>query len=77
MADLRREFQFYLAHKAEFMAKHAGRFVALKDQEIIGVFDDRLTAIMETAKAHELGSFLVQQVTEFADQARFHSRRGP
>jgi hypothetical protein len=74
MADLKQEFEYYLAHKADFLAKYKGKFIVLKDKQVIGTFDNRLTAIQETMKSHPLGSFLVQHVTESGEQMRFHSR---
>jgi len=76
MGDLKREFEFYLANKADFLAKYSGKVVVLKDQEVLGVYDDRLQAVRETMKDHELGSFLVQLVVEGSEEVRFHSRVG-
>ena len=74
MAELKQEFEFYMENKDAFLEKYDGRFIVLKDREVIGVYDDRLKAIQETAKLHALGTFLVQYVTEADDQVRFHSR---
>jgi hypothetical protein len=74
MSDLKREFQFYLDNKKDFLGKFAGKFIVIKDQKVIGVYDDRVAAIEETKKSHQPGTFIVQQVTESDDQIRFHSR---
>jgi hypothetical protein len=68
------EFKYYLANKEDFAAKYAGKFIVIKDQDVIGVYEDQLEAIKKTQQEHKLGTFLVQQVTPLADQARFHSR---
>ena len=55
---------------------HDGKLVVIKDGVVLGVYDDELTAITETQKSHELGTFLVQKVSRgTADYTQtFHSR---
>jgi hypothetical protein len=73
---LEEEFQYYLVHQDEIVAKHNGKFVVIKGGNLVGVFADELTAVSETAKTHELGSFLVQKVEPGpgAYTQTFHSR---
>jgi len=70
------EFSYYLQHQDELVAKHSGKFVVIKDHKVIGVFDDEITAIRDTAKTHELGSFLVQKCEQGTEShtETFHSR---
>ena len=73
---LKPEFEYYLANQAKFVQQHNGKFIVIKDRAVIGVFDDQTTAVSETKKTHELGTFLVQKV-EPGDEAytqTFHSR---
>lgn len=72
--SLKEEFEHYLAHKEDLLARYPGKFIVIKDKEVIGVHEDRLVAIKETMKEHELGSFLVQEVTPEGEVACFHSR---
>lgn len=75
-SPLKKEFDYYLAHQAELVKEHNGKFVVIKNAKVIGVFPDQATAVSETAKSHELGTFLVQKV-EPGDSAytqTFHSR---
>lgn len=60
---LKGEFDFYVAHQAEFVQKHNGKVIALKNHEVVGVYDDEWTAVQETSKAHAPGTFIVQLVT--------------
>ena len=55
------EFRYYLRHQPEFAKKHDGKFLVIKGEQVIGVFDDEVEAIREASKAHELGTFLVQR----------------
>ena len=56
-------FEYYLAHQDEIVAKYNGRVVAIKGRQVLGAYDDQITAIRETAKTQELGSFIVQKVS--------------
>ncbi len=74
---LDREFQFYLDHQDELVAKHNGLVVVIKGDEVIGVYDDELEAVTETRKSHALGTFLVQRCTP-GDEAytrTYHTHR--
>ncbi len=73
---LKREFEYYLAHQAEIVKNHQGKYVVIKDQQVLGAYEDSTTAIAETIKQHDLGTFLVQKV-EPGEQGHtqvFHSR---
>ena len=73
---LEQEFQYYVEHQDEIIKKHDGKVVVIKDGAVLGVFDDELTAVAETRKDHELGTFLVQRVSpgDSAYTHTFHSR---
>ena len=73
---LEREFQFYLDNQQDLVNKYNGKFVVIRDCQVIGVYEDEVEAVMETSKKFELGTFLVQKVepgTESYTQT-FHSR---
>lgn len=73
---LREAFEYYLANQDELAKKYAGRVIVIKDGAVLGDFPDELTAVTETQKAHEVGTFLVQQVTtgDSGYTQTFHSR---
>jgi hypothetical protein len=75
-SPLKREFDFYLAHQAELVQKYNGRVIAIKNGEVLGAYPDQATAVSETQKQHELGTFLVQRVEPGtgAYTQSFHSR---
>ena len=58
---LQDEFRFYLANQDEFVTKHHGKYIVLKDGEVLGVYDSDLEAVRATEKEHPLGTFLVQR----------------
>ena len=74
---LKKEFDYYVAHQAELVTDHNGKFVVIKDQSVIGTYDDQIQAVTETQKkGHALGTFLVQFVSpgDSAYKQTFHSR---
>jgi len=76
MSTLRQEFEYYLAHQEELVARYNGKFVAIKDGHVLGAFDSQQSAVDETKKSHPLGSFLVQKVAPGAAEytQTYHSR---
>ena len=76
MEKLEGEFKYYLEHQDELVEKYNGKFIVIKDCEVIGVFDSELEAVEKTAEKYELGTFLVQKCepgTESYTQT-YHSR---
>ncbi len=73
---LEREFKYYLDHQTELVKKYRGKYIVIKDQSVIGSYEDEDTAISETMKEHELGTFLVQFCEKGIDSytQTFHSR---
>ena len=73
---LNREFEYYLAHQDELVEQHNGLCLVIKDLQVIGVYRNEIEAVVETAKEHDPGTFLVQRVSpgDEAYTATFHSR---
>jgi hypothetical protein len=75
-SPLQREFDYYVENQAKLVKKYTGQFVVIKNCKVIGAYDDRATAIAETAEKHEMGTFLVQKVEPgtASHTQTFHSR---
>ena len=75
-SPLQSEFEFYIEHQKELVAKYRGKYVVIKDRSVIGAYDDELQAVRETSKRHKLGTFLVQLCEPGEDTytQTFHSR---
>jgi hypothetical protein len=58
---LSKEFQYYKENQAELVKKYHGKFIVIKDNQVIGVYDEELEAITKTVEKTELGTFLVQK----------------
>jgi len=55
------EFEYFKAHQDELVDKYKGKFVVIKNAEVLGAYDDLANAIHVTAKSHQMGTFLVQK----------------
>ena len=58
---LEKEFNFYVKNQAKLAARYDGRFIAIKGTDVLGDYDSLQEALVETAKDHKPGTFLVQQ----------------
>jgi hypothetical protein len=58
---LENEFKYYLEHQKELIKKYNGKYVVIKNLEVVGAYDFELEAVQKTAEKHELGTFLVQK----------------
>lgn len=56
-------FRYYIDNQEDFVNKYNGKVVVLKDNDVIGVYDNEWLAFEETKKSHEPGSFIVQSVS--------------
>lgn len=73
---LEKEFKYYLSHQAELVKKYNGKFIVLKNEEIIGTYNSHSEAYNETLKTEELGTFLIQHCISGVDSysQTFHSQ---
>jgi hypothetical protein len=75
-SSLQKEFEYYLEHQDDFVAKYNSKVIVIKDQTVIGVYESELEAVKETTKKYPLGTFLVQSCQPGKDSVTqtFHSR---
>lgn len=73
---LEKEFQYYLDHQDELVKKYLGKYLIIKNKEVVGVYDSKIEAYHEGNNKFESGTFLIQRCSEGnADYAQtFHSR---
>jgi hypothetical protein len=76
IGELEKDFNYYVEHQDELVKKYDGKFVVIKDSEVIGVYDSELEAVQKTAEKHELGTFLVQKCEQGSESytQTYHSR---
>ena len=74
MKPIDHEFQYYLAHQAEFVRQYNGKYIVLHHETVIGVFNSEVEAVNETIKTQPLGTFLVQKCEPGVEIQVYHSR---
>ena len=59
---LEREYEYFLEIWAELAEAHGGKFVAIKGQKVLGIFDDYRQAANAVYVEHEYGMVLMQEI---------------
>jgi hypothetical protein len=59
---LDRERQYYAEHLDQWMPAHEGRFVVIRDDTLVGIFDSQDEALSAGAARFGLSPFLVRRV---------------
>lgn len=59
--QLEKEFKYYLDKQDKLVKEFNGKFIVIKNREVIGAYDTEVEAIEKTSEKHELGTFLVQK----------------
>lgn len=75
MAALDKEYKYFASISDDLAQKYPHKYAVIKGEEVIGIYDSLKEALEETAKTHELGTFIVQQCEDRSHIVqRFHSR---
>ena len=59
---LARAIKYYRSKQDEFIEKHEGKYIAIKDEKVLGVFADYSEAAKAIYPEHEYGTVLMQPV---------------
>jgi hypothetical protein len=57
---LEKELQYFVDNQTELFKQFPEQYLVIKDQKVIGIYDNGIDAYFETQEEHELGSFLIQ-----------------
>ena len=71
---LEREYKYYESIKSNLLKDHLGEYVVIKDNEIVGIYKSLEEALREGSKRYEIGTFLIQKITEKEEIQQFTSR---
>ena len=67
LKPLEEEFEWYKKHQDKLVLEYNGRVIVIKNQKVIGDYDNELEAVKETSKTEEMGTFLVQKCEPGSD----------
>ncbi|MEK7605782.1 MAG: hypothetical protein AAB478_04670 [Patescibacteria group bacterium] len=72
---LEKEYKYYKDNQKDFLSKYKGKVLVIKEEKLIGVYDDEAVAYDATVSVHPLGTFLIQRcVPDNETVQSFHSR---
>ena len=76
MIALEKEFDFFVNNQKKLAKEYRGKYIAIKDNKVLGAFDSLPEAVRETSKHEEVGTFLIQKcgASEKAYTQTYHSR---
>ena len=56
-----KELAFFIKQQKELVKKHNGKTLAIKGEEVVGVYETALDAYLATKEHDELGKVMLQQ----------------
>jgi hypothetical protein len=73
---LDKEFKYYLKNQSQLVEKYNGKYIVIKNNQVIGAYNSHKEAFSETIKSHKLGTFLIQLCTPGSEAytQKFYSR---
>ena len=74
--NLEKEFNYYLEHQNELVKKYNGKYLIIKNQKVVDVYDTEIEAYTKAKEKYELGTFLIQHCLpgDANYKQTFHSR---
>lgn len=64
---LKEEYEYYQSIREDLAKEHAGKFVAIKDTEILGFYGDYMEAARSLYPEHKQGSVFIQEIKSGTD----------
>ena len=55
------DFNYFIENMAELYRKYGHKFIVVKNQNILGAYDDFMIAYENTLNTEEIGTFLIQE----------------
>lgn len=76
MEALEKEFNYYKNNQKTLVKKYEGKYIVIKNENVVGVYGTQEEAIQESIKSYKLGTFLVQYIGDNENNysRTFHSR---
>lgn len=76
MIFLESEFDFFVHNQKNLVEKYKGKYIAIKNNRVLGAYNSLAEAVKETARHEKLGTFLIQECkpSTKAYAQTYHSR---
>ncbi len=59
-----KEYRWFEAHEEELLHQYIGRYIVIKDEQVLGDYGTRKLARQETIKNHKPGTFIIHFCVE-------------
>lgn len=67
MTTLEELFNWYLSNQDELVKQYNGKYLVIKDNQVVDAYDDENTAYFEAEAKYGLGNFILQLCTPGKD----------
>jgi len=64
MKKLDKEFAFFNKNLEKFKKEYINKYIVIKSENVLGVYDTFEEAMEQTSKTEEVGTFLIQKIDE-------------
>lgn len=61
MSEIDKNYNYFMSHLKELYAKYPGKFLVLKECEVVDAFDDLATAYKNAVDKYGQGNFSIQE----------------
>jgi len=72
---LEEDYKYFLDNKSRLVKDHDGKFVVIKNKQVIGSYDNQVEAYTETTKNHKPGTFVIQYCSPHGDNTQIFQTR--
>lgn len=66
-----KDFEYFISNYQNLFAKYGHKFIAIKNEHILGVYDSVLDAISALSDKYEVGTYIIQECTGDESAYRF------
>lgn len=76
MDKLNKEYKYYKKNQKKLLKQYAGKVLVIKDEGVVGVYEDETSAYNDSVSKYKLGTFLIQKCVPEEEETiqSFHSR---
>jgi hypothetical protein len=77
MKPLENELEYFKKNQSKLVKEYPDKYLVIKKNEVLGSYNDEVSALAETLKEHKLGTFLIIHCTPGKDayQQNFYNSR--
>lgn len=70
MGQKQKDFKFFVENYKKFYSEYGHKFIAIKNQQVLGVFDSPSEAIVKLSGQYQVGTYCIQECS--GDESAYH-----